>query len=69
MTLEEAFIDFTESEEFKEIAKKKDSFGSKYRIYLNRFRRGELKSGAIVELLMANGYEIRANKVVKKARK
>ncbi|WP_325402804.1 hypothetical protein [Agriterribacter sp.] len=40
-----------------------------YRIYLNRFRKGELKAGAIVELLMANGYEIKANKVVKKGKK
>lgn len=66
MTLEEAFLDFTSSEQFKEVAKQKDSLGGKYRKYLSRFNKGELKSGAIVELLEANGYEIKAGKVEKK---
>ena len=66
MTLNEAFIDFTGTPEFKEVAKKKDSLGGKYRIYLKRFREGQLKAGAIVELLIANGYEVKANRVSKK---
>jgi hypothetical protein len=66
MTLNEAFIQFTESSFFKEIAKEKNSQGGKYRIYLTRFRSGHLKAGAIVEILIANGYEIKANKVIKK---
>ncbi len=66
MTLNEAFIQLTETTCFKEIAKEKNSKGGKYRIYLTRFRAGQLKTGAIVELLIANGYEIRANKVTKK---
>jgi hypothetical protein len=65
MTLTEAFIHFTGTPEFKEIAKQKDSLGGKYRIYLKRFKEGQLKTGAIVELLVANGYEVRANKVKK----
>jgi len=69
MTLHEAFIDFTQSNDFKEIAKRKDSLGSKYRIYLSRFGRGVLKSGAIVELLIANGYVIKADRATKKRAK
>ena len=68
MTLKEAFIDFVNSEDYKEIVKQRDSLGGKYRAYLSRFRKGELKSGAIVEILLANGYEVTANKVVKKRR-
>lgn len=66
MTLNEAFIQFTESDEFKNIAKANDGVGNKYRMYLSRFRAGKLKAGAITELLLANGYEINANKAKKK---
>ena len=66
MTLNEAFIHLTESSGFKKVAKAKDSIGGKYRIYLARFKAGKLKAGAIVELLIANGYEIKANRVSKK---
>lgn len=68
MTLEEAFVDFVNSNSYKEIVKQRDSLGGKYRAYLSRFKKGELKSGAIVEILLANGYEVIANKVVKKKR-
>ena len=66
MTIQEAFMHFTETDRFKEMARKKDSYGGKLRVYLKRFKEGDLKSGAIVELLLANGYEIKANKVTKK---
>jgi hypothetical protein len=66
MTLNEAFTEFINSEVFKEVAKKKDKEGSKCRVYLLRFKKGELKTGAICELLIANGYEIKANRVTKK---
>ncbi len=66
MTLEEAFLDFVNSDEYKEIVKQRNSLGGKYRAYLSRYRKGQLKTGAIVEILLANGYEIRANKVVKR---
>jgi len=66
MTLQEAFIHFTESSDFKDVAKLDNAQGAKYRIYLSRFKADKLRSGAIVELLIANGYEIKANKVTKK---
>jgi hypothetical protein len=68
MTLDQAFKEFLASEEFKEIAKQNTPIGSKYRVYNLRYNRGELKSGAIVEILLANGYEVTANKAMKKKR-
>ena len=67
MTLTEAFVQFTKSDKFKEIAKQKNSLGGKYRMYLTRFRTNQLKAGAIAELLLANGYEIKADRVIKKS--
>ncbi|MBX3241038.1 MAG: hypothetical protein KIT80_16145 [Chitinophagaceae bacterium] len=69
MTLDEAFLDFVNSERYKEVVKQQDSLGGKYRAYLSRYNKGQLKAGAIVEILLANGYEIKANRVVKKANK
>lgn len=66
MTLHEAFIQLVTSEEFREIAKQRNSLGGKYRAYLSRFNAGKLRHGAITEILEANGYEIRADKVEKK---
>lgn len=65
MTLQEAFQEFSNSAIFKEIAKGRDATGGKYRMYLTRFKKGELKAGAIVEILLANGYEVKANKARK----
>lgn len=66
MTLDQAFTQFIKSQDFKDIARQKDTLGGKYRVYLLRFNKGELKSGAIVDVLLANGYEISAKKVVRK---
>lgn len=66
MTIQEAFLHLTETDRFKGMAKKKDSYGGKLRVYRKRFKEGTLKTGAIVELLLANGYEIEANEVIKK---
>ena len=66
MTLNEAFEQFAASPKFKETAKLKDAQGGKLRLYLHRYNAGTLKSGAMVDLLLSNGYEIRANKVTKK---
>lgn len=67
MTLEEAFIDLINSEGFKEITRRRDDAkGVRYRIYLSRFRKGKLGKASIIEILEANGYEIRADKVEKK---
>lgn len=66
MTLNEAFEDLIGSETFKELAKQRDSLGNKYRIYVGRYKKGELKAGAIVEILLENGYEVKANRAKKK---
>ena len=66
MTLNEAFIELSGSPEYKAIAKEKDSKGGKYRAWLTRFKNDKLKSGAIVEILIASGYQVSANKVVRK---
>jgi len=66
MTLNEAFIQFSESDNFKEVAKLDSSQGAKYRIYLARFKADKLRYGAIAEILSKNGYEIKAHKVSKK---
>lgn len=65
MTLDEAFIELSNSPGYKEIAKMKDSKGGKYRIWLTRFKAGNLKTGAIVEILISNGYEVIVNRVKK----
>lgn len=66
MTLDEAFIELTNSKGYKEISKQRNSRGGKYRKYLSRYNKGELKSGAIVEILIENGYEVHAGKAEKK---
>jgi hypothetical protein len=65
MTLSQAFSQLIESKEFKEVAKKKDSKGGKYRAYLTKFKRGELGPGAMVPILIDHGYEIKANRAKK----
>ena len=69
MTIIKAFDEFTKSVDFKNIARVNDSLGSKYRIYLSRFKSDTLKAGAMVELLIANGYAVTANKATKRIRK
>jgi len=66
MTLKQAFAQFIESKDYKEASTGRDNFAVKYRTYRSRFNKGELKSGAMVEMLQAHGYEISARKVVKK---
>lgn len=63
MTIAEAFAEFINSKEFKDIAKKRDDkTGSKYRIYKGRFAKGTLKVGAMVELLLENDYKVTVTK-------
>lgn len=69
MTIDQAFQQLIETAEFKEIARVKDSKGGKYRSYLSLFKRGQLKVGAIVALLIDHGYEIKANKATRKVPK
>ncbi len=66
MTIQEAFVELANSDDYKKKARQKDSIGGKLRYYLSRFKAGKLKTGAIVDLLMANNYEISADKVEKK---
>lgn len=66
MTLQEAFAAFLESPEYKEASKGQTNEAIKYRTYKQRFLKGELKSGAMVEMLQAHGYEIKAGKASKK---
>ncbi len=65
MTLDQAFKEFIPSENFKNIVEQPTPLGSKYRVYTMRYNRGELKYGAIVEILLANGYTVHADKVKK----
>lgn len=63
----EAFQDFLNSEEFKLKAKLPDNKeGRRFRQYKKRYKEGKLGKAAIIEILEANGYEIRADKVEKK---
>lgn len=62
MTLQQAFSELIETTDYKDVAKQKDSIGGKYRIYLSRYKKGLLKSGAIVEILLVHGYEVKADK-------
>lgn len=66
MTIEKAFAELTVSDDFKNIAKQNTPIGSKYRVYNRRFNRGELKFGAMAEILRVHGYTISASKTVKK---
>lgn len=65
MTIEKAFEQFAQSEQFKTVARVKDSLGGKYRMNLSRYNAGKLKAGAIIEILIANSYTISANKATK----
>jgi hypothetical protein len=67
MTLHEAFEQLIISDDYKAIAKEKNARGGKYRVYLSRFKAGELKNGAITELLIAHGYEVSAKKATKRS--
>lgn len=66
MTIIEAFTEFVNSDDFKNVARLNDSLGAKYRIYKRRHEKAELKAGAMVDLLISNCYEITARKTVKK---
>lgn len=69
MTVDAAFKKLIETEEFKLAAKQRTSAGSRYRMALKRFKDGQIKTGAMVDLLIAHGYTITANKAVKKPTK
>lgn len=62
MSIEEAMKELISSADFKNIAKKKDAEGGKYRVLLSRYKAGTLKTGAMVELLEKHGYVINITK-------
>ena len=58
MELKEAIQELIMSEEFKTIARQKDARGAKYRMFIMRFNKGELKNGAAIDFLIEHGYRI-----------
>lgn len=58
MTLYQAIEHLINSEDFKNKAKQKNSTGSKYRMFLSRYKNGDLKNGAAVDFLIGHGYKI-----------
>ncbi|GAC1486673.1 MAG: hypothetical protein NVS1B13_14290 [Flavisolibacter sp.] len=58
MELKEAIDHLINSDAFKIMAKQKDSEGSKYRMFLNRYKKGELKNGAAFDFLSEHGYRV-----------
>lgn len=58
MTIEQAFEQLMSGAAYSEIAKQKDSEGSKYRVMRSRFKAGKLKALAMVEMLLEHRYVI-----------
>ncbi len=62
MELKEAIEHLINSEDFKNLAKQKNGIGGKYRMFLTRFKNGELKNGAAFDFLIEHGYKIEIKK-------
>ena len=62
VTLEQAIQHLVNSREFKDIAKQKNPLGGKYRMFITRFNKRELKNGAAVDFLLEHGYKIEVRK-------
>jgi hypothetical protein len=58
MELKEAIEMLINSDTFKAKAKQKNAEGGKYRMFLTRYKKGELKTGSAVDLLLEHGYSI-----------
>ena len=58
MELKEAIEHLINSDAFKDIAKQKNAIGGKYRMFLTRFNKGELKNGAAFDFLIEHGYKV-----------
>ena len=58
MELKEAIEHLIKSDAFRNIAKEKNAKGGKYRMFLTRYNKGELKSGAAFDFLIEHGYKI-----------
>lgn len=62
MELKEAIEHLISSQEFKDMAKQKNAIGGKYRMFLTRHNKGELKNGAAFDFLTSHGYKIEIKK-------
>ncbi|HEX7757399.1 MAG TPA: hypothetical protein VF421_18755 [Niabella sp.] len=62
MELKEAIEHLIASDLFKAKAKQKDAEGGKYRMFLTKHKRGELKNGAMYDFLTSHGYRIEIKK-------
>ena len=62
MELNEAIEHLIASDLFKARAKQKDALGGKYRMFLNRYKKGELKNGAMFDFLIEHGYQVDVKK-------
>ena len=62
MELKEAILELIDSDAFKNKAKQKDAEGGKYRMFLTRHKKGELKKGAAIEMLLEHGYKLEIKK-------
>jgi hypothetical protein len=58
MELKEAIEHLINSDAFKHLAKQKDAIGGKYRMFLTRYKKGEIKNGAALDFLLEHGYKI-----------
>ena len=62
MTIHQAFEQLMATASFANIAKNKDKEGGHYRMCRTRFKREELKHGAMVDLLIEHGYKVTVKK-------
>jgi hypothetical protein len=62
MTIQQAIDQLINSESFKEKAKEQNAEGSKYRMFLARYKKKELKNGAAVDMLLQHGYDVSIKK-------
>jgi len=58
MEVNKALKDLLNSETFKQQAKEKNKDGSKLRMFVTRYQRGEVSTGAAVTLLEKFGYKV-----------
>lgn len=65
MSIEEAVNELVNSNHFRECAKARTKEGARLRMFRVRFKRGELTTGACIEMLEYFGYKIQFD-IVKK---
>lgn len=62
MELKEAIEHLINSDTFKDKAKQKNAEGGRYRMFLTRYNKGEIKNGVAIDFLFENGYRIEIKK-------